>query len=527
MGHGILDKLDPVPKAGYQAEHHERCLSGTRKSILSGIMRWAQNTQDQPVYWLNGLAGTGKSTIAQTFSEMASDRNILGASFFCSRDYLDRKVLEKIFPTLAYQLACRYPRFRDQLVKVIKQDPSVIQNSLVPQLKNLLVDPLSTTGISCVIVIDALDECVDHQPASAILSVLGRFVSELPLVKFFITGRPELRIRSGFRLTLLKPLTQVFLLHEVNPASVGSDIRLYLTKKLTAIAKERSGLKLPEAWPLDEDITMLVNKSSGLFIFASTVARFIGSEYHEPGKRLRLIVSELDNTSCEGASGIDLLYSQVLRDAFFGINEESMFVDVNRILSAVVLALNPLSRDGLVQLLNIESEVIHTSLRHLHSVILVPEDGAKEIRVFHKSFPDFLQSSNRCQDPKFHIDHATGHGDLALNCLGLVGKLKANPCALPPFMMNDDIPDRQRLLMDKLGSGLRYACEYWSTHLLFSPFGACNQLTASTSQFFDHSLFPWMEVMSLEGRLEGVIHSMNHLLDWYGKVSSPHYDQHP
>ena len=94
-------------------------------------MRWAQNTQDQRVYWLNGLAGTGKSTIAQTFSEMASDRNILGASFFCSRDYLDRKMLENIFPTLAYQLACRYPQFRDHLIQVIKRDPSVAHNSLI------------------------------------------------------------------------------------------------------------------------------------------------------------------------------------------------------------------------------------------------------------------------------------------------------------------------------------------------------------------------------------------------------------
>jgi hypothetical protein len=195
---------------------------------------------------------------------------------------LDRKVLKNIFPTLAYQLACRYPRFRDHLVKVIKRDPSVAHSSLISQLKDLLVDPLSATGISCVIVIDALDECVDDQPASAILSVLGRLVNKLPLVKFFITGRPEPRIRSGFRLPLLEPFTQTFLLHEVDPTSVGGDIRLYLTEKLTAIAKRRSDLDLPEAWPSDEDIAALVKKSSGLFIFASTVTRFIESEHHEP-----------------------------------------------------------------------------------------------------------------------------------------------------------------------------------------------------------------------------------------------------
>ena len=65
----------------------------------------------------------------------------------------------------------------------------------------------------------------------------------------------------------------------------------------------------------------------------------------------------------------------------------------------------------------------------------------------------------------------------------------------------------------------------FTMHLLFSPTSGTygNRLVASTFRFFDHSVFPWMEVMSLEGHLEGVIHSMNHLLDWLGKVSSTHY----
>jgi len=459
---------------------------------------------------------------------MANDDDILGASFFCSRDYLERKALKNIFPTLAYQLACRYPRFRDHLLKAIKRDPSVAHNSLISQLRYLLVDPLSATCISCVIVIDALDECVDDQPASAILSVLGRLVSKLPLVKFFITGRPEPRIRSGFRLPLLEPFTQIFLLHEVDPTSVEGDIRLYLTEKLTGVAKRRSGLDLPEAWPSDEDITVLVQKSSGLFIFASTVARFIESEHHVPGERLRLIVSRADDTTHEGATGIDSLYSQVLRDAFSDIVEDSVFANLKRIISAVLLALNPLSRDGLVKLLDIDSALISTTLRHLHSVLLVPTDGSKEIRVFHKSFPDFLQDLNRCPDRRFHIDPPTRHGDMTLSCLALVGKLEANPCMLPPFVMNQDVHDVPQLLRDKLGSGLRYACKHWSTHLLFSPTsGGCgSRLIASTSQFFDHSVLPWMEVMSLEGHLEGVIHSMNHVLDWLGKVSSTQCGQY-
>ena len=129
---------------------------------------------------------------------------------------------------------------------------------------------------------DALDECVYDQPASAILSVLGRHVKNLPSVKFFITGRPEPRIPTGFRLPLLEPITQIFLLHEVESPNVDEDIRLYLQAKLTAVAKRRSDLDVSDPWPCDQDLTTLTEKSSGLFIFASTLARFIESEHHGP-----------------------------------------------------------------------------------------------------------------------------------------------------------------------------------------------------------------------------------------------------
>ena len=407
----MLEKLDPVHNAGYQAGHHDTCLSGTRVSVLDWMMRWAKNPQDRNVFWLNGLAGTGKSTLAQTFSKMVAETGILGASFFCSRDNLNRKELKHVFPTLAYQLACRYPAFRSQIIRVIKGDPSVAQNSLISQLKGLIVDPLSSTNISCVIVVDALDECVDDQPASALLSVLGRHVKDLRSVKFFITGRPEPLIRRGFRLPLLEPITQIFLLHEVELSDVNEDIRLYLREKLTEIAKERSDLDISNPWPCDQDLMALTKKSSGLFIFAATLARFIGSEHHEPNERLQLIVThQSDSTVYEGGAGIDPLYTHVLEHAFSGIKDTAVFTNLRRVLGTVVLAFNPLSREEIANVLGISTRLITTTLRHLHSVLLVPNEDSKEIRIFHKSFPDFLQDPERCSDLKFLINAPTHHG---------------------------------------------------------------------------------------------------------------------
>ena len=483
-------------------------------------MTWAKDPRDKHVFWLNGLAGTGKSTIAQTFSEMVANTGILGASFFCSRDYIDRNELKNIFPTLAYQLAIRYPAFRNHIVRVIKKDPSVAQNALISQLKDLIVDPLSITNISCVIIIDALDECMDDQPASAILSVLGRHIKQLTFVQFLITGRPEPRIRTGFRLPLLEPLTRIFLLHEVKLSDVDGDIRLYLQEKLTGIAKRRSDFDLSDPWPCDEDLVTLTKKSSGLFIFASTLVRFIESEHHGPNERLQRIVTSPDSTVDEGRAGIDSLYIHVLRLAFSDVKEAIVFANLRRVLGVVILAFNPLSREQVAKILVIHPSLVTTTLRHLHSVLLVPNEDSKEIRVFHKSFPDFLQDRDRCSNPKFFIDSPVHHGDIALDCLELLKNLEPNPCDLSDFVMNQDVADLPELLEDKLGGGTRYACGYWAMHILSSPTTDyyAVRLISSATEFFENSVIPWIEVMSLENRLESVIHSIYHLFDWLGMV---------
>ena len=483
-------------------------------------MRWAKGPPDKHVLWLNGLAGTGKSTIAQTFSEMIAKAGILGASFFCSRDYLDRKELKNIFPTLAYQLACRYPAFRRQIITVIKRNPTVANNSLISQLEDLIIGPLVSSNISCVIVVDALDECIDDQPASAILSVLGRHVKRLLSVKFFITGRPEPRIRTGFRLPLLESLTRVFLRHEVKPSSVDEGIRLYLREKLAAVSKRRSDLDLPDPWPSGEDLTALTKKSSGFFIFVSTLVRFIESESHEPNKRLQLVITQPDSIANEGGAEIDQLYIQILTHAFLEVNESTMFTNLRSVLGAVVLAFNPLSQMEIAGILGLNTTIVTRSLRHLHSVLLVPKEDSKEIRVFHKSFPDFLQNRDRCPDPRFFIDSPAHHGEIALGCLELLKKLKPNPCDLSDFVMNRDVANLPELLEDKVGGATRYACGYWAMHVQSSPTTSdyVIQLLVSATEFFKNNAVQWIEVMSLENRLESVTNSIHNLLDWLGMV---------
>ena len=142
-------------------------------------------------------------------------------------------------------------------------------------MERLIVGPLKTTHISTLIIIDALDECLDEEPASAILSVLSRYADKIPHVKFFVTGRPEPRIRSGFRLETLQPITEVLNIDDVQRSFIDDDVELFFRAYLAEIAKNQSHWDPARDWPLSSDVDILCAKAAGLFIYASTDTRQI------------------------------------------------------------------------------------------------------------------------------------------------------------------------------------------------------------------------------------------------------------
>ena len=499
-------------------------MKGTREGVLGDIADWLMNKRGQRVFWLNGLAGTGKSTIAQTFAETTFADGKLGASFFCSRDFEDRSNLQTIFPTLTFQLACRYPRFRKELLQVLKECPDVGHESLCSQMKKLVVGPLKATAIPTLIIIDALDECKDKEPASAILSILSRYVDQIPNVKFFITGRPEPRIRSGFRLESLAPITEVLKLHEVKPEAVDRDIELFFWTQLACLAKNRSDLDLTEDWPSPSDIKILCKKAAGFFIYASTVVKFVASEGDPPTERLSLITSLPQSTIAEGKSGIDHLYTKVLQQAFSDVHADNSqrCLRFRTVVGTVLLIFNPLSVKSLSELLGHSTPHLHSTMRSLHSLLLVPESTEDPICIFHKSFPDFLMDPDRCEDKRFFVEPAGHHAEILLACLRLMGnRLKKNICNLDDHViLNEvkDLPSRQR---DHIGDALKYACQFWTKHLLEIPSHSpcAEEVQKAIDKFFTVHLLHWIEVLVLTENLGIGVHAMNDIEQWCDLVS--------
>jgi hypothetical protein len=511
--------------AGHRSGNRQGCLRGTREGVLKEIKHWLTSEQGQRVFWLNGLAGTGKSTIAQTFAETTSFDGKLGASFFCSRDFEDRSNLQMIFPTLAFQLACQYPRFRKELLQVLKERPDVGQESLISQMEKLIVSPLKATGIPTLIIIDALDECKDEEPASAVLSILSRYVNEVPDVKFFVTGRPEPRIRSGFRLESLSPVTEVLKLHEVKPEAVDRDIELFFQAQLASLVKNRSDLDLTEDWPSSLDTKILCKKAAGFFIYASTVVKFIDSDIDPPTERLALITSLPESTVEEGKSGVDQLYTKVLEQAFFTVHVDNSqgYLRFQRVVGTILLIFNPLSVQGLSELLGCGTHHIRSTIRSLHSLLLVPENTEDPIRIFHKSFPDFLMDSGRCQDSQFCVEPAAYHTEILLSCLRLMDKrLKRNICKLDEYAILSEVKDLSTHKKDYIGDALEYACQFWTKHLLGIPSSSphTEEVQKAIDKFFTVHLLHWIEVLALTGKLGVGVYAMNDIKQWYNLVSN-------
>jgi hypothetical protein len=88
------------------------CLASTRVDVLGKITAWAAANDSCHVYWLSGLAGTSKSTIARTVTRYFATRQQLGASVFFKRGGGNLASARLFVMTIAVQLAEHVPSLK-------------------------------------------------------------------------------------------------------------------------------------------------------------------------------------------------------------------------------------------------------------------------------------------------------------------------------------------------------------------------------------------------------------------------------
>lgn len=482
----------------YMDQHEEECLQGTREDLLNQVEEWATLPEGKCMFWLNGLAGTGKSTISRSVARNFQERGLLGASFFFKRGEGDRGKANRFFPTIARQLLTQIPELHDAILQVIRGDAGISTKSLKEQFDQLIKKPLDDIyqlkahNFPVVIVIDALDECEGDNNIRDILQQLRRSIC----LRCFITSRPELPVRLGFQ--AVESSYQDLILHEIPELVIEHDIALFLEHKLDKVRKERG---LDSDWPGKPNFVTLLSMSIPLFIFAATICRLF-EDYNVDPEQCLLEILEYQNEE----SKLEKTYLPVLRRSvsrYDGKRQMQLVQDTGEVLGIIILLEAPLSVVALSNLTGININSIIYRLSALHSVIHIPDDKALPIRIFHLSFRDFLlDSSFRAKIP-FRVNEKEANSKIAEYCISTMKhKLKRNICNLPNYGTERRDIDTQSI-SHHLSPELQYACRYWIHHIRRS-----NSLTDKVVPiyaFLEVHFLHWMEVMSILGLISEVI----------------------
>ena len=231
------------------------------------------------VFWLNGLAGQGKSTVARTVAELADKRGELGGSFcFSRREGRLLRTASGVIPTLVYQLALRNPSFCAEVLHLLDGlEWAELPLRTQAQKFGVALKSYASPFPPPLIVLDALDEC-ELKDAIILLSVLlgaslHRAPETRPPLKVLITSRPREDIQEIFD----QYCPEEYCLHEMGEVVVA-DIRRYLAR---ALSRVRRDLHLPDPdqrWFSDQDLSILADRAGSLFIYAATVVRVIRSK---------------------------------------------------------------------------------------------------------------------------------------------------------------------------------------------------------------------------------------------------------
>ncbi|CAG7855289.1 SubName: Full=Related to archipelago beta form (F-box-WD40 repeat protein) {ECO:0000313/EMBL:CCA74347.1} [Serendipita indica DSM 11827] len=210
---------------------HTTCLQGTRQAVLQTIRNWAEDdTSDKPIFWLY-IAGSGKSTVAIFFSMSSNDTS----------------TTEKFCSTMARDLVHHIPELAPHVADTVKRNPSIMRSSLEEQFRTLITDPLR-----------------HRQEPKGAFDTLAKAVQESRNVKIFITSRPDPVIESVLRPLSIKSKLEDRL-HDIKHRDNVDDIAAYVHQSLYTV--------LPQ-----DKRQRLIEKSSGLFIWASTACRMLNNE---------------------------------------------------------------------------------------------------------------------------------------------------------------------------------------------------------------------------------------------------------
>ena len=176
-----------------------------------------------------------------------------------------------------------------------------------------------------------------------------------------------------------------------------------------------------QPWPKEGIIDLLVQRSSGQFIYAATVLKFVGANFCSPTKQLELVLKP-DPTAF---SDLDQLYTQILSVYPGAVNIvhilgivsvshgdfDGQFAEVMEDIFGMEEGELKLVLRGLLSLLNDEDDNDWDGLNSEDTSYYVPHFA-------HASFGDYLFDSSR--SGPFHVNEEECENQLTIRSFALI-----------------------------------------------------------------------------------------------------------
>lgn len=528
-----LKELCPSLKAHYRTGEDQMCLEGTRAELLGNLKDWLQHFKSLPLdaanllhrlFYLYGLAGSGKSSVANTIAQWIEQEGFYLSCFFCKRDDPELSDPRKVLPTLAFRVAQHHGEYRAALVGMLNKGSAsagVLSGDIDKQYDLLFKDLLK--GIrapprSHVIVVDALDECENPGDQKMLAQRLLALAEMTPWIKIIITSRPESDIREVLDSSTSSSCKSSNLYAE---KETGSDIRRYIEAKFST---------MNEITPLDaDDVNRLMNQAAGLFIWISTFIKYIADSRNKERDLRRFLSGKVQD---EPLQQLYILYDSIL-DGAIDLGHQDDARVLRAILGLIFVTSNnrPLSAKTLSTFLRFDSRYedensnsVRNATRALHAVLYEDESLNGAIRAYHPSFIDFLRdrigkdaagwmSSDELRLLVFESCFSTLKKELRFN----ICKLKSS------FLFNKDVPGLQESIAVNVSEALQYSTLFWFAHLSDSGLGAKDervQILVSALLKTPSALF-WLEVLSLMKAVEQGVSILRRSAEFFSVFFSP------
>ncbi|TFK66554.1 hypothetical protein BDN72DRAFT_917225 [Pluteus cervinus] len=484
-----LEKLNYV-----QVIPGDQCLEKTRVSTLADIDIWAQNST-QPICWLSGPAGTGKSTIAATAALNFEETRKLAAFYTCRRDQKALGNPLQLWKNICYRLAIVYKPFGLKLAKVITDDLHFGSGAetISVLFQKLFKHPLSMLDAEpphgpLIIVIDALDECGGEMDRVQLLTHLLELTRLCSWIKILITSRNNPEIQK-----YLQGQAQQI---ELNPAESGGDVATFIRVRYSQFELS------------DVEITKLIQAANGLFIWATTAFKYLEQSI-DYNYTTQLLLGSQGHGSSRVYETLHNLYYMVLSTGI-GSNPANLMI-FHQIMPVVLLAAQPSSIYTLSKLTEYQTKVVENMVKKLHAVMIINSD--KTVRILHPSFVEYLLNEQNHPEKLYWIDSYAGHSTLVGKCFDILKKeLRFNMYDIPSsYALNKEVVGLEDKKHDLELSHIHYAALFWTFHLQACKEIATKQEDALVNLFGGPYTLYWIEVLGLHGRMYEALRSIQNI----------------